>query len=161
MKRFANLFVVILSICALFASAALAEGTEDYGYQKGQQENDARHAVYEQLENHDAPFDKSGYADAHVDGGAMEATLDADALVEAGVIDQETADRIAAYAAEKHADVSAIYEGIADMTPQQRAEAFESRKSLDGTVGDEVSELVTAGILTQEQADAIADYLNS
>ena len=161
MKRFANLFVVVLSICALTASVAFAEGTEAHGFQKGQQENDARHGVYAQLENHDTAFDKSGYADAHANGGAMEATLDVTALVEAGVIDQETADRIAAYAAEKHTDISAIYEGIADMTPQQRAEAFESRKSSDGATGDDVSELVKAGVLTQEQADAIADYLNS
>ena len=161
MKHFANLFVVVLSICALFACAAFAEGTEAYGFQKGQQENDVRHAVYEQLENHDAPFDKSGYEDVHANGGAMEVTLDGTALVEAGVIDQETVDRIAAYAAEKHVDISAVYEGIAEMTPPQRAEAFESRKSSDGAEGDEVSELLTAGILTQEQADAIADYLNS
>ncbi len=157
MKRFVSMLVAIV----LFASVAFAEGTEAYGFQKGQQENDARHGVYAQLENHGTAFDKGGYADVHANGGAMEAALDVAALVEAGVIDQETADKIAAYAAEKHADISAIYEGIAEMTPQERVEAFESRKSSDGAVGDEVSELVEAGILTQEQADAIAAYLNS
>ncbi|MGN1019674.1 MAG: hypothetical protein ACI4O7_04810 [Aristaeellaceae bacterium] len=158
---------VLCLLCALLmaavCTAGLAEGNDAYGYSKGQQENDARHAVYAQLENHDTTVDKSEYTDVHANG-AEDVTLtlsDAEAMLEAGVIDQDTLDRIVAYAAEKHADISSIYADVSGMTPQERNAAFAARKSRDGDTGDTVAELLEAGIITQAQADAIIAWLAS
>ena len=41
------------------------------------------------------------------------------------------------------------------MTPQERSEAFASRKSADGGMGDTVQQLLDAEVITQAQADAI------
>ncbi|MGN0763766.1 MAG: hypothetical protein ACI4MK_10255 [Aristaeellaceae bacterium] len=153
--------IVCTLLMAAGCTAAMAESNEAYSYNKGQQENAARHAVYAQLENHDTALDKSDYVDAH----AQEAedvflTLsDAEELLEAGVIDQATMDQIAVYAAVKHADISNIYADISGMTPAERNAAFAARKSSDGDTGDSIAELLEAGVITQDQADDINAWL--
>lgn len=97
--------------------------------------------------------------DVHVNPDGAIATLDTEALVDAGIIDQDTADKIVAYAATKHTNISAIYDGMDSMTPAQRQEAFAARKSADGNLGDTVADLVAAEIITQDQADAINAFL--
>lgn len=161
MKRNVISIVTLIAILtAVLCGAAFAEN-ENYSYNKGKQENEARHSVYAQLPNHTESIDKSGYVDFHANGseGTID-TLNTEALVEAGVIDQATADAIKTYANAKHENISAIYEGMDSMTPEQRSEAFASRKSADGCMGDTVQQLLDANVITQAQADAINEYLS-
>ena len=160
MKRnIISIITLIAVLTAILCSAAFAEN-ESYSYNKGKQENEARQGVYAQLPEHSESVDKSGYADFHANGseGTID-TLNTDVMVEAGVIDQSTADAIKAYAASKHERISGIYEGMDTMTPQERSEAFASRKIADAGMGDTVQQLTDAGVITQEQADAINAYL--
>ena len=159
MKRIVSIICLAALLVSVLCVTAFAEGSDSYGFNKGKSENETRHAIYSQLGRASEQADKSGYTDSHVTGGAAISSLNADALVEAGVIDQETADQIAAFAAARHTDISAIYDGLDSMTPAQRSEAFAARKSMDASLGDTVTELVAAGIITQDQADAISEYL--
>ena len=159
MKRIVSIICLAALLVSVLSMTAFAEGNESYGFNKGKTENESRHAVYEQLGKPTEQVDKSGYVDSHVNPDVTIATLNTDALVEAGIIDQVTADQIKAYAATKHTNISAIYDGMDQMTPAQRQEAFKARKSADSNLGDTVADLVAAEIITQEQADAINAYL--
>ena len=159
MKRIVSIICMAALLVSVLSMTAFAEGNENYGFNKGKSENEARHAVYSQLGHTSEQVDKSGYVDSHVNSDAAIATLNTDALVEAGIIDQETADKIAAFATAKHTDISGIYDGMDNMTPAQRNEAFAARKGADAGPGDTVAELVAAEIITQEQADAINAFL--
>ncbi|MDI3481237.1 MAG: hypothetical protein PWQ97_892 [Tepidanaerobacteraceae bacterium] len=81
-------------------------------------------------------------------------------LVEQGIITQETADKMTAYMEEKASERKAEMEKLKDMTEDERKAYFEQKKA-SGTDGkkDFMSEMVEAGILTQEQADSIKAYL--
>lgn len=126
------------TVTALAAANSTADETSaSYGYLAGQQQNSLRQTQFEAV---------SGF------------TTDAEELVAAGIIDQTTADKIAVYASGKHDVIHDRYDGISDMTPDQRHALYESAKT-DGFAGDSVSELLNAGIVTQEQADAINSYL--
>ena len=160
MKRIVSIICLAALLVSVLSMTAFAEGNADYGFNKGKTENESRHAVYSQLGKTTEQVDKSGYVDSHVNADAAIATLDTDALVEAGVIDQETADKIAAYATAKHTNISAVYDGMDSMSPTARHEAFAARKSADSNMGDTVADLVAAEIITQEQADAINAWLN-
>ena len=159
MKRIVSIICLAALLVSVLSMTAFAEGNESYGFNKGKTENESRHAVYEQLGKTTEQVDKSGYVDSHVNPDATIATLNTDALVEAGIIDQDTADKIAAFAATKHTNISAIYDGMDQMTPAQRREDFAARKSTDANLGDTVADLVAAEIITQEQADAINAFL--
>lgn len=95
-------------------------------------------------------------------GGEREGTdysssehLDVESLVEQGIIDQETADSIKAYGSEKHDRIHDRFKtDRSEMTPQQRHEFYESYEK-DGHPGDCVDELLSAGLITQEQAEEI------
>ncbi|MBQ9009854.1 MAG: hypothetical protein IJ088_11070 [Clostridia bacterium] len=161
MKRIVSIICLAALLVSILSMTAFAEGNADYGFNKGKAENESRHAVYSQLGKTTEQVDKSGYVDSHVNANSTTiATLNAEALVEAGVIDQETAGKIAAYATQKHTNISAIYEGMDSMSPTARHDAFAARKSTDSNLGDTVTELVTSEVITQEQADAINAYLN-
>ena len=159
MKRIVSIICLAALLVSVLSMTAFAEGSENYGFNKGKSENESRHSVYGQLGHTDEQVDRSGYVDSHVNSDAAISTLNTDALVESGIIDQETADKITSFAATKHTDISAIYDGLDSMTPAQRNEAFAARKKADATQGDTVTELVSAGIITQEQADAISAFL--
>lgn len=160
MKRIVSIICLAALLVSVLSMTAFAEGNADYGFNKGKTENESRHAVYSQLGKTTEQVDKSSYVDSYVNADAAIATLDTDALVEAGVIDQETADKIAAYATAKHTNISAVYDGMDSMSPTARHEASAARKSADSNTGDTVADLVAAEIITQEQADAINAWLN-
>ena len=160
MKRIVSIICLAALLVSVLSMTAFAEGNADYGFNKGKTENESRHAVYSQLGKTTEQVDKSGYVDSHANGGSTIATLNTDALVEAGIIDQETADKIASFATTKHTNISSIYDGMGSMNPTARHEAFAARKSADNSLGDTVAELVAAEIITQEQADAINAWLN-
>lgn len=159
MKRIVSIICLAALLVSVLSMTAFAEGNENYGFNKGKTENESRHGIYSQLGHNDEQVDKSGYVDSHVNGDSAIAALDTAALVEAGIIDQDTADKIVAWASTKHTNISAIYEGLDSMTPAQRSEAFAARKNADESLGDTVAELVAAEITTQEQADAINAFL--
>jgi uncharacterized protein YutE (UPF0331/DUF86 family) len=115
---------------------------------------------YQTTLGEDRFFTKLGF---HRDG-----FFDYAALVEQGVIDQETADKIANYQLDKR--ISAIGEQKAElekikaMAPEERRAYFEKQKAEfeSGSAQkskvrkyDLLKALVTDGIITQEQADAI------
>ena len=78
------------------------------------------------------------------------------ASAEAGVIDRATADAIKEYAADKQRQIHSRYTDVSGMAPAERRAFFEE---LDRTCGDSVESLLNAGVITQEQADAINSYL--
>ncbi|MCR4430956.1 MAG: hypothetical protein NUV45_08070 [Tepidanaerobacteraceae bacterium] len=84
----------------------------------------------------------------------------AKSLVEQGIITQETADKMTAYMEEKAAERKAEMDKMKDMTEEERKAYLEEKKA-SRTEGkkDFLTEMVQAGILTQEQADAIKAYL--
>lgn len=78
--------------------------------------------------------------------------LDTEDLVAEGIVEQETADRIAEYASAKHDAIHAAYEKKSDMSTEGR-HAFYSEFKGSRDWGNSAEELVEAGIITQEQAD--------
>ena len=160
----------IKKICAVVSAAAMiaaagtvfAEETADYGYMKGKANHygtgGEQTFVYSQTadaEDDTASADYSYRQGKAHRGGADSRRIDSEALVEAGIIDQATADAIAEYASKKHEDISALHENAANMTPEERGAAFEERKAQRK---DGADELVEAGIITEEQAEAIKNY---
>lgn len=151
------------SVTAFAADSTVTEASAAYGYLAGQQQNSDRHTQYEAVPTFTTDAEREAYFEANGIGGdgpySAAQHLDAEALVAAGVIDQATADKIAAYGSTKHDAIHARYEGKSEMTPDQRQAMYESAEA-DGSDGDSVSELLNAGIITQEQADAINSYLS-
>lgn len=74
-------------------------------------------------------------------------------LVSQGIIDQETADKIAAYQSSQAEERKAEMEKVKAMSESERQAYFESRKGTQHT--DSFTEMINAGIITQAQADAI------
>lgn len=161
----------IKKVCAAISAAAIivamgtvfaAEETADYGYLKGKANHygtgGEQTFVYTQkadAEDDTASADYSYRQGKAHRGGMDKAHYDSEDLVEAGIIDRATADAISEYAAKKHEEISAMYENTADMTPEERHAAFEERKT---SRKDGVDELVEAGVITAEQAEAIKNY---
>lgn len=140
---------------------AAEDATASYGYLSGQQQNGNRHAQFETAAGFATDAEREAFFEAQGIGGGKYSEsqhLDAEALVAADVIDQATADSIAAYASNKHDRIHARYDSMSDMTPDERHALYESFES-DGFDGDSVDELLNAGVITQEQADAINAYL--
>ena len=79
--------------------------------------------------------------------------LDVDALVRDGIINQETGDKVKTYLKEHKKEHKAEFDKIQKMTPDERKAYFEQKKS-EGRLGI-WAEMVTAGIITQEESDAI------
>ncbi|WP_156875991.1 hypothetical protein [Clostridium kluyveri] len=152
------------SLTAFAASAPATDGsaTVSYSYLTGQQENSDRYTQYAAVSSFTTDEEREAYFEAQGIGGdgsySAAQHLDAEALMEAGVIDQSTADQIVAYASQKHDDIHALYANKSSMTADERQAMYESMKK-DGFDGDSVSELINAGIITQEQADSINTYI--
>lgn len=157
MKKHMMIALCMVAVLACVpALAAMAEDETD-GYQAGQAQAAARHAVYSQLENHPDSMDKTGYTDIHAAGESGSA-LDVETLLEAGLIDEETAARIAEFAAQRHESITSLYDGMGELSPKEREAAFEQGKRSDAVYGDVLDELVASGILTDVQAENIAAY---
>ena len=141
-----------------FTAAAASVDTSN-GYLAGQKKNSDRHAQYAELAGITDEGEREAYFQAHDigSGGAYASVphLNAESLVAQGIIDQGTADRIAAYGSQKHDTVHDRYAGMDGLTDDQRHGRYESFGN-DGFSGDGLEELVNAGILTREQADLIA-----
>lgn len=152
------LALALSSVMVVSASAAeVADGS--YGYLAGQQKNSERHAQYEQAATLSTDADRSAFfAEKGIGGGAYSDAqhLDVDALVAAGIIDQATADSIRQYAADKHARIGDRYADMGEMTPTERHAYY---AGFDRSGGDDLDALLTAGIITQEQAETINTYL--
>lgn len=79
--------------------------------------------------------------------------MDFSQFVTDGVIDQATADAIAAYMEEQAETRKPEMDAMKDMTEDERQAFFESNKDTERP--DMFAEMVTAGVITQEQADAL------
>ena len=80
-----------------------------------------------------------------------------DNLVAKGIMDQETADKLAAFQTEKEAERKAGMDKMKSMTEEERKAHFENSKNEQPhNVWDEA---LSAGIITQTQADAIAEAI--
>ncbi len=127
---------IVLAITIFTVTAFAASETDDYGFRKGKAEH------YGTGGEQTFVYSKSHHADT-------------EALIEAGIIDQETADKISEYMSKKHEEISAMYNDMEGMSPEERHNAFNERKSSrkDGLEG-----LVDDGIITEEQYDTIKNY---
>jgi len=76
-----------------------------------------------------------------------------DTLVTAGTITQDEETKIVNYLAEKQTERKAEMDKVKDMNEADRKAYFESKKTTEKT--DMFSKLVSAGIITQDKADAI------
>lgn len=156
-----------IALMASGTATAFAAETQDaaasYGYLAGQQRNVDRHAQFEDMAGLTTDEARAAFFEEHGIGGGEYSNaqrLDAEALVEAGIIDQATADDIIAYASSKHTMIHGRYSSdMADMTPDERHTLYAGYEN-DRQRGDSVEVLLNEGIITQEQADAISDYLN-
>ena len=150
--------VVTALLLVATAVTASAQGDTSRGYLQGQQQNTERRAKFEQLAELSNDVEREDFFRAAGIGGAYSAELhlDAEELVDAGVIDQETADDIAAYASGKHLQLHGRYAGMGDLTPAECREAYADFEREDG---DPLERLLIAGIITETQADAIQAYL--
>ncbi len=152
--------IAALSVCTAFAAE---DPTADYGFRKGKLNHygtggEQTFVYSQQTDTEDEAANTDGYSykqgKAHR-GGTEYSHFDSETLVEAGIIDQATADAISEYASKKHEEISAVYENMDNLTPAERHTAFAERKA---SRADGVDELVEAGIITAEQADAIKNY---
>lgn len=82
-------------------------------------------------------------------------------LVTNGTITQETYDKIQTYLAEQQAQIKAEAEKLQAMTAEQRREYFENKKSELSVRTDLFTTLVEKGVLTQTQADAIHEKVQT
>ncbi|MDR0569659.1 MAG: hypothetical protein LBG71_00350 [Clostridiales Family XIII bacterium] len=90
-------------------------------------------------------------------GGDPMAGFNTDALVQSGIIDQATADKVKAFLDQEKEALAAEKEKIAGMTAEERQEYMASLTRSKPT--DTLAKLVEAGILTQAQADAAKDAM--
>lgn len=166
--KFGKVVMLLFSLAAVISfgtvtASATETDTTSYGYLAGQAQNSSRHAQFESAASMTTDAQREAFFAAQGIGeGSAYSTaehLDAQELVEAGILDQATADRITAFSAQKHDTLQAKFAGKSEMTPEDRHSFYESFQD-DGTDGDTVSELLNAGIITQEQADAINAYLS-
>lgn len=143
-------------------TAFAAETDSSYGYLSGQQESVNRHAQFGTAAGMTTDADREAFLASQGIGGdgtySSAQHLDAQELLDAGVIDQATAAKIEAAASSKQQGLHARYGSQSEMSPEERHTFFESFSN-DGAAGDSVSELLNNGIITQEQADAINAYL--
>lgn len=153
---------MVVSIGTITALATEVDASS-YGYLTGHQQNSSRHAQFENVASLATDEEREAFfATQDIGGDSPHNTvqhLDVEELVAAGIIDQTTADKIKSVASEKHDNLHARYESKSDMTPEERHTFFEDFKS-DGSDGDSISELLNAGVITHEQADAINEYLS-
>ena len=84
--------------------------------------------------------------------------IDTESLIESGIIDQETADKISEYMSKKHEQISSVYDGMTNMSEEERHKAFAERKI---SRKDNLEELVNEGIITKEQSDSIKKYIEN
>ena len=163
----------VKKICAVLSAAAIVaamgtafaaeDETADYGFRKGKANHygtgGEQTFVYSQQTDADDESADFSYRQGKAHrGGADKSHIDSEALVEAGIIDQAAADAISEYAAKKHEEISAVYENVAEMSPEERHAAFEERKAARA---DGLDELVGAGVITAEQAEAIRNYTSA
>ena len=166
----------VKKICAVLSAAAVVaamgtafaaeDETADYGFRKGKAnhygtggEQTFTYSQQTDAENESADTAEFSYRQGKAHrGGEDKSHIDSEALVEAGIIDQATADAISEYAAKKHEEISAVYENTDGMTPEERHAAFEERKAARA---DGLDELVGAGVITAEQAEAIRNYTSA
>ncbi len=133
-KIFGCVIVLTMVVCA--ATAFAADETSNYSFRKGK-------------ENHYGTGGEQTFVYSHSHHA------DTEALIEAGIIDQETANNISEYMSKKHEDIKAMYSDMANMSPEERHTAFEERKT---SRGNGLDELVDKGIITKEQYDSIKEY---
>ncbi|MGN1004515.1 MAG: hypothetical protein ACI4O5_06720 [Oscillospiraceae bacterium] len=141
------------------AAAPAAEDTSvSYSYVAGQQRSTVRHAQFAQAAALTTDTEREDFFAENDIGGAYSdgQQLDVEALVEAGVIDQATADSIREYASNKQVQIHGRYGNLGSMTPTERHSFF---GSFDRDGGNSVDGLLAACVITQEQADAINAYL--
>lgn len=159
-KSFLGAALTLALSSVMIVSASAADSSDSsYGYLAGQQKNGDRHAQYEQVAAFSTDADRSAFfAENDIGGGAYHDAqhLDADALVTAGIIDRTTADSIRQYATDKHTELSNRFNGMENLTPTERHELY---AGFDKNRGDSVDALLEAGVITQEQAEAVNEYL--
>lgn len=158
----ATLSLALTAGGAITAFAVEAEeNSTSYGYLAGHHQSSTRHGQFEAAGSLSTDAEREAYFESHDIGGghySESRRLDASALVAAGVIDQAAADSIGAYASSKHDQIHSRYQGdMSDMTPDERHTLYDGYGK-DGFDGDMVDELLNAGVITQEQADAINAY---
>lgn len=148
-----------LAMTLAAATAVTAYAADDsYGYLAGERQSRDRRAQFEQTalssDQEQQTFFETRDASGSKNSDAQH--LDAQALADAGVIDQETADAFKEYACGKHDRIHGRFNGMDAMTPSERHTAFAACAE---DCGDSVEALLDAGVITQEQADAINDHL--
>lgn len=162
-KKLCAVITTTAMITAMGTAFAAEDETSDYGFMKGKANHygtgGEQTFVYSQKNDEESETTATadyGYRQGKVRrDGTAKTHYDSETLVEAGIIDQATADAISDYAAKKHEEISAMHESIANMSSEERHAAFEERKSARG---DDIDELTEAGVITAEQADAIKNY---
>lgn len=157
-----SLLMGVSSINALAADTTVNNSTStNYGYFNGQQKNADRHTQYESIAGFTTDEEREAYFEANGLGGKMnndKEHFDIESLISIGIINEETADQIAEYAAKKHENIHSYFEQTSNMTSNQRHELYNSSIN-DSYSGNLIDELVDNGILTNTEANAINDYL--
>lgn len=156
------LAVALVAGGTMTAFAAETDDTNSYGYLTGQSQNSSRHTQFESLAGFTTDAERNAFFEAQGIGGGQYSDsqhLDVEALIQAGIIDQATADNMKVYGSDKHDSIHNRYSGdTSSMTPEERHTLYAGYEK-DGFDGDSVDELLSKGIITQEQADAIQEYL--
>ena len=149
----------LLAAATLFAAPALAAQTGTDSCLSGQQQSTARHGQFEGLSGLTTDEERAAFFSGNETGGDegsdLQLPLDTAALVEAGVIDADTAAKIEAYAGEAHDALHDLFAGKSDMAPEARNDWL----SAIPRDADPLDGLAQVGVITPEQAQAIRDYL--
>lgn len=169
MKKMIRIISFILVLVMAFSVAAYAENETETTEEAPVTQNGRQGNQNPRMKGNGRGFGQKGFGQAGRGGKGFYGAAgivredDVDALLEAGIIDQETADKIKEYATSKQEEFNATLEGFDEMTPEERTEAFAGFKDgrFKGSCMDGLMDaLVEAGVLTQEQADAVAESMN-
>lgn len=150
----------------LVAGTAFAAGANKtgYGFNIGKTQNAARSAAFAKAGTFTNDADREAFFEQNNIGVgsayADQEHLDVEALVEAKIIDQNTANAIKVYASKKHDTISSNFSGrnFNNMTPAQTHTFYENMNNLNLS-GDTIDDLLANGLITKTQATAIQKFI--
>lgn len=124
--------IIGFALAAVLAGAAFAEGTAQFGWQKGAAANAARSEFYSKVSTFKTDAEREAYFAANDVGGegpySDKEHIDVESLLARNLVTQEQADKIKADAAKKHEAISAAYKNadFDNMTKSQITELYQN-----------------------------------
>ncbi len=163
--RTTKIILVVGFVLIAGTAFAVEPNKSGYGFQLGAKQNEARSAVFAKAKTFTNDADREAFFEQNKIGigsaYADQQHLNVEALVEAKVIDQNTANAIKVYASKKHDTISGNFANanFENMTPSQTHDFYEKMNE-QNLSGDTVDDLLANGLITKTQATAINKFIS-